>query len=139
MVDGKNYYRAFRGHLWAYEALCRIKCEMFLTWLSHRDSDLHRDIEAGKLRIVQQFQKQGYQTHNEEINDAVTAFQDMLKTPRFQEVHSQFESELKGHPTQEFWLNYINMVEILLDFTIEPVEMEIGSCTWMPFPPCCLG
>ena len=32
MMEGKAYIRAVRGHVMAYEALCRIKWKLFQSW-----------------------------------------------------------------------------------------------------------
>ena len=47
MMEGKSYYRNVRGHVIAYEALCRIKCKLFQSWVRESSSlqDLDDDVK----------------------------------------------------------------------------------------------
>ena len=56
MLEGKQYYRAVRGHTLAYEALSRIYWHYFTAWLrdNERELDLQSDIDT-----VQEFCHRG--------------------------------------------------------------------------------
>ena len=49
IMEGKTYYRAVRGHVMAFEALCRIKWKLFQSWARERSSLQDLDDEVKLL------------------------------------------------------------------------------------------
>ena len=57
MMEGKTYYRAVRGHVMAYEALCWIKRKLFQSWARERSSlqDLDNEIKLLQINTLKQW------------------------------------------------------------------------------------
>ena len=53
MLEGKAYYRAVRGYVMAYEALCQIKWKLFRSWAGERSSLQDLDDEVKLLHDLQ--------------------------------------------------------------------------------------
>ena len=65
MMDGKHYYRAIQGHIWAYEALSRIKVEALLDWLQRQNPELHQELVVLRSAVSALFKKFGTRTRDE--------------------------------------------------------------------------
>ena len=115
-MEGKNYYRAVRGHIWAYEALCRIELEQFLAWLQERDEKLFEEINHLRAAVAEQFQLHGAHSRCDGILDAVHRLKGVAGHPELQKHMEEFQHLLKENPNKAFWLKYRDMVGILLDF-----------------------
>ena len=74
---GKAYYRAFRGHVMAYEALCRIQWKLFQSWARERSSLQDLDDEVKLLH--DHFADKHYETVDVEISEQVSQLLQTLK------------------------------------------------------------
>ena len=116
IMDGKHYYRAIQGHIWAYEALSRIKFEAFLDWLQQQTPELHQELVVHRSAVSALFQKHGARTRDECLLNAVTACNELLDRTEYVEKAEEFHTMLKQNSNNAFWLQYLEMVEILFSF-----------------------
>ena len=77
MMEGKAYYRAFRGHVMAYGALCRIQWILFQSWARERSSLQDLDDEVKLLH--DHFKDKHYETVDVEISEQVLQLLQTLK------------------------------------------------------------
>ncbi|XP_014670830.1 PREDICTED: uncharacterized protein LOC106811642 [Priapulus caudatus] len=117
MMDGKHYYRAIQGHIWAYEALSRIKFEAFLDWIQQQNPELHQELVVHPSAVSALFKKNGTRTREPEcLLNAVAEFNELLDRTEYVEKTDEFNTMLKQNPNNAFWLKYLEMVEILFAF-----------------------
>ena len=116
MMDGKHYYRAIQGHIWGYEALSRIKFEAFLDWLQRQNPELHQELVVLRSAVSALFKKYGTRTRDECLLNAVTECNELLDRTEYVQKADEFHAMLKQNPNNAFWLQYLEMVEILLSF-----------------------
>lgn len=55
-------------------------------------------------------------SRDEGLVNAVTAFSELLDCPQYVEKANEFHNMLKKNPNHAFWLQYLQLVEILLSF-----------------------
>ena len=113
IMDGKHYYRAVQGHIWAYEALSRIRFEAYLVWLHQQSPEQHDGIAVRRSAISELFKQHGARSHDESLVSAVTDLSELLASPDYVEKAKEFHSMLKKNPNNAFWLQYLELVEIL--------------------------
>lgn len=116
VMDGKHYYRAIQGHIWAYEALSHIKFEAYLDWLLQQNPEQHREVVAHRSAVLELFRQHGVRSRDESLVNAVMPFSELLDCPQYVEKADEFHNMLKKNPNHAFWLQYLQLVEILLSF-----------------------
>lgn len=102
MMEGKHYYRAIQGHIWAYEALCHIKFEAYLDWLLQQNPELHHEVTIHRSAVSESFRQHGARSRDESIVNTVTAFSELLDRPQYVEKADEFHDELKKDPNHAF-------------------------------------
>ena len=114
MMDGKAYYRAVRGHTLAYEALSRIRWEHVLEWMK-AEGKYEGAYEAEVEKVTTLFKKdrKGY---DGDICDAVKDLTEALHTSNMQALLKEYDAIHSEEPNYAFWVTYLEMVEILLDY-----------------------
>lgn len=98
-MAGKDYNRAIRGHKLTSQALWRIVMPQFLVFVQTKDTGLYEELIC-----------QREDTGN--IMDLIT----VLRDDRFKELMAEYVAS-RPSPTFKFWWQYLEMVEILLQFT----------------------
>ena len=114
MMDGEHYYRAIQGHILAYEALSRMKFEAFSDW--QQNPELHQELVVHRSAVSALFKKHGTSTRDECLLNAVTKRNKHIDHREYVEKAEEFHTMLKQNPDNAFWLQYLEMVEILLSF-----------------------
>lgn len=112
MMNGKAYYRAVQAHIWTYEALSRIWWMKFGEWLEAR----HENVKGSVLEHVNAVFESFKESPQGETRPVVTELISAVDDPEFQDQIRQFALQFRDEPNYKFWTNYINMVEVLLDF-----------------------
>ena len=114
MMEDKSYYRAVRGHVMAYGALCRIKWILFQSWARERSSlqDLDDEIKQLHDLVVDK--------HNEtvdiEICEEVLQLLQTLKESVIKNgIWIQFNKIFGEDPNFSYWSTYIELAEIMPD------------------------
>ena len=108
VMDGHKYNRAIRLHKLAYEALVRLEWKSFHSWLqaTHASETVHMD---EMLMAINNLCSDVSQTNLEQIlqNGSCT---------RILELFEEYLTILRGDSgdLSEFWMSYLDMVEILL-------------------------
>lgn len=64
----------------------------------------------------QSFRQHGARSRDESVVNTVTAFSELLDRPQYVEKADEFHDKLKKDPNHAFWLQYLQLVEILLSF-----------------------
>ena len=133
VLDGHRYNRAVRFHKLMYEALMRVIWSGFQTWI--------RENRAHKKTMVDNFFGD-LQTLYDNVCEEV--FQEKLASSSATEVFQLFEKYMdclrhENGKLSEFWMSYIDMVEILLGLLRATREgnWELHlSCTRQMLPWC---
>lgn len=115
MLDGKAYYRAVRGHQLTYEALWHIKWSMFQLWLREKGKEDEVEVEKLAQHVADLFKKRD-NSEREDICDAVGTLADYLRGNDIQDLLKEFSSHHADNPNFKLWSQYMEMIEILLDF-----------------------
>ena len=111
MLEGKQYYRAVRGHLLTYEALSRIYWQYFTSWLTSNEREVN--LKSMIDQIVKEF------SHRDSDDGAVKAVNCLVTTLKTHDVlgmMDEFDNTLQHLPNFVLWRSYMKMVETLLDF-----------------------
>ncbi|MES9879848.1 MAG: hypothetical protein ABW185_03105, partial [Sedimenticola sp.] len=111
MMNGKAYYRAVQGHIWAYEALNRVWWTSFERWLNENNDTVTTSLKRC-VSLVQTSLKES----STRASHAIAELVQLLNDPELQTLVKKFSSELDADPNFKYWHSYIEMVDILLDF-----------------------
>ena len=115
MMDGKAYYRAMRGHTLVYEALCRIRWEKCKEWLRVTRKDDTDNIEVEELTIP--FKRSAKVNNGDDVIDAVQELTTRInQNITLKPLMTDFKKAFANQPNFCYWNQYIEMVDILLDF-----------------------
>ena len=115
MMEGKTYYRAVRGHVMAYEALCRIKWKLFQSWAGKRSSLQDLDDEVKLLHDL--FADKHNETVDVEISEQILQLLQTLKESIIiNGLWIQFNKIFSENPNYSYCLTHMELVEIMLDF-----------------------
>lgn len=109
-LNGKHYNNAMRTHLYVAEAITRLKLDAFKDWLAEKN-------QLSKYTII---------VNNKALVDLQTAQnpanfkRSMCVLEELFTLYDKFETTLLGqdeYPMAIFWNSYLNMVQILRDFS----------------------
>lgn len=108
VMEGKRYNRAIRLHKLVYEALQRQMWSGFLGWVEER----HKEKKAMITNVLESL-------NSLRNNICEAEYKKMLEENSFSEVFKMFESYVQflrneNGKLSEFWVSYIDMIEILL-------------------------
>lgn len=115
MLNGKAYYRAVRGHLWAYEALRSIWWTHFVQWLQYNSEELDGTVLTEATKVAELFEE-STEDRQQDTREAVSKLLDALNSTDLQNQIERFEQQFSEEPNYKHWTNYMDMVEILLGF-----------------------
>ena len=109
VVSGKHYNRAVRSHLVVVEALLRLLWRRFESWLAESQV-------AGNLLVSEEMQRLLTQLRQE--NFSLEKLQSLKNRLEFKALLQVFTMFCEGRPssTAQFWLSYINMVQLLTNY-----------------------
>lgn len=109
MIDGSAYNKAVRGHKIAVEALWRLLWVKFETWCDENNKSIPPEVRKHAMEVAK-----GFKGHD--IDGTQKAFQALTNVnATIFPIMEEFERELQM-PQFQYWLNYMNMVSILLQF-----------------------
>ena len=112
MVEG---YRAFRGHVMAYESLCRIQWKLFQSWA--RERSLLQDLDDEVKLLHDHFADKHYETVDVEISEKVLQLLQTLKESVIKNgLWIQFNKIFSKDLNYSYLSTYIELVEIMLGF-----------------------
>ncbi|CAB3991828.1 Hypothetical predicted protein, partial [Paramuricea clavata] len=111
MLEGKQYYRAVRGHLLTYEALSRIYWQYFTSWLTSNEREVN--LKSMTDQILKAF---SHRNSDDEAVKAVNCLVTTLKTHDVLGMMDEFDNTLQHLPNFVLWRSYMKKVETLLDF-----------------------
>ena len=99
MLAGKACYRAVRGHQLTYEALWRIKWDMFKSWLQEQKLSEEIDVSNFAESIALSFQnKARNEGANENLCGAMHELANTMNTEQVQNLMKDFEREHSDNP-----------------------------------------
>ena len=109
MMDGSAYNKAVRGHKIAVEALWRVLWVKFEEWCNENNRSLPPEVKTHAMEVATGFKSQ-------DIDGTQKAFQALTNVnATILPIIEEFERELQM-PQFQYWLNYMKMVSILLQF-----------------------
>ena len=117
MLTGKAYYRAVRAHTLTYEALWRLRWVIFRAWIANKGIEYpeleHVDVQSVIISEAFSNKVYGYsnamKTEVDKLNDAVKDSKLIMQLKEFDEM-------CKENSNYDFWITYMGMVKVLLDF-----------------------
>ena len=121
------YYRAVRGHVMAYEALCRIKWKLFQSWAGKRSSLQDLDDEVKLLHDL--FADKHNETVDVEISEQILQLLQTLKERVIiNRLWIQFNKIFSENPNYSYCLTHIiwSLLKLCLNSS-EPTKLEIGK------------
>ena len=117
MLTGKAYYRAVRAHTLTYEALWRLRWVIFRAWVANRGIQYPEldHVDTQSAVVSDEFREKVYGHSNvmesevDKLNEAVKDSQLIMRLEEFDEL-------CKENSNYAFWMTYMSMIRILLDF-----------------------
>ena len=120
MMQGKAYYRAVRGHILAYEALSRIRWEYTLQWMKAEGKFEFDGVPEEVEKVSNLFRRKqtGQRRYEDDVCEAACDLTEALHSSNIQALLKEFDTTHAKEPNYVFWVTYLEMVEVLLDFII---------------------
>ena len=117
-MQGKAYYRAVRGHTLAYEALSRIRWEYTLQWMKAEGKFEFDGVPEEVEKVSNLFHRKqtGQKRYEDDVCEAVCDLTEALHSSNIQVLLKEFDTTHAKEPNYVFWVTYLEMVEVLLDF-----------------------
>jgi len=135
MLDGKAYYRAIRGHVLPYEALFRIRWQMFLDWLQSTNRQLNLDTELHNLEEA--FTDDGSDSPRC-LHELVLQLTNAMQRENMNKLFAEFKRNFQNYPNFLLW----SLIWIWWKFFLissELIEKETGSFILTLSRQCCHG
>ena len=92
---GRPYNKAVRAHKLTWQALWDILLPIMLHFIQEKNEELHAALQLA-------------------VDGDLEALAALINTPAFRELHQEFY--LSGGPNRRFWMDYLEMVGLLLRF-----------------------
>ena len=110
MLEGKAYNKAVHGHKHAVEALWRILWGEFLSWAKNNNRKVSEEMKESADTVLQGFQ-------NQSMGGVEAAYSKLISlSANTMSMLGEFEEHNSQRPQFQFWMNYMEMVSILLSF-----------------------
>ena len=128
-----------RAHKLLFEALSRLKWKAFIDWIEENNvnvDDIDEEQVKNAVTAVQNLMKDAFNNKDE----FRTAFEHLKVTLRpVTQILERFERNSRNRSnTYVFWDNYLEMVQLLLEYVASEREREISNHTLMHLPICYL-
>ena len=110
LLKGKHYNNAIRIHHYVAEAITRLKLEVFQDWLQSNGKNqvYESSMNADEVKFLDASR------NSDSMNSCLEHLQELF------DLYNDFEesiSDSERFPMAVFWNSYLNMVQILRDFT----------------------
>ena len=125
---GKAYNRGMRAHKILFEALSRLKWKAFIDWIKENNvnvDDIDEEQVKNAVNAVQNLMNDAFNNKDE----FPTAFEHLKVTLRpVTQILERFERNSRNRSdTYVFWENYLEMVQLLLEYVASEREGDIKS------------